>query len=214
MAKPEVGAQHDAHLAPLAANPRNNARHFLDRAGAAGNVGAPLPRQQQVPAAEGVERQIAVIVVVAMEEAAFLHAVERDVGVVEIDHDLARRALMGLDEQIDQQRIDLRAVAIDLVILRAMPLRRVLKTIERALAGQRLAVRSQHRFQFARQHRERRVLAQLVVIDKVLVAQREAKNPLPHQRLHLMLDKARIAPVGEARRKPAHQAEPAIDLPQ
>jgi hypothetical protein len=29
-----------------------------------------------------------------------------------------------------------------------------------------------------------------------------------------MLDKARIAPVGEARRKPAHQAEPAIDLPQ
>jgi hypothetical protein len=68
-----------------------------------------------------------------------LHAVERDVGVVEIDRDLARRALMGLDEQIDQQRIDLRAVAIDLVILRAMPLRRVLKTIERALAGQRLA---------------------------------------------------------------------------
>jgi hypothetical protein len=48
--------------------------------------------------------------------------------------------VMGLDEQIDQQRIDLRAVAIDLVILRAMPLRRVLKTIERALAGQRLAV--------------------------------------------------------------------------
>ena len=76
----------------------------------------------------------------AVEEAAFLHAVERDVGVVEIDHDLARRALMGLDEQIDQQRIDLGAVAIDLVILRAMPLRRVLQAIECALAGQRLAV--------------------------------------------------------------------------
>ena len=106
--KAGVGAQHDAHLAPLAANPRDDARHFLDRAGAAGDVGAPLPRQQQVPAAEGVERQIAVIVVVAVEEAAFLHAVERDVGVVEIDHDLARRALMRLDEQIDQQRIDLR----------------------------------------------------------------------------------------------------------
>jgi len=52
-------------------------------------------------------------------------AVERDIGVVEIDHDLARRALMGLDKQIDQQRIDLRAVATDLVILRAMPLWRV-----------------------------------------------------------------------------------------
>src|SRR6202034_1413819 len=137
----------------------------------------------------------------AMEEATLLHAVERDVGVVEINHDLARRALMGLDEQIDQQCIDLRAVAIDLVILRAMPLRRVLKTIERALAGQRLAVRSQHRFQFARQHRERQVLAQLVVIEKVLVAQRQAKNPLPHQRLHPMLDKTRIAPVVAANRR-------------
>jgi hypothetical protein len=39
--KARVGTQHDAHLAPLAANPRNDARHFLDRAGAAGNVGAP-----------------------------------------------------------------------------------------------------------------------------------------------------------------------------
>jgi hypothetical protein len=37
-----------------------------------------------------------------------------------IDHDLARRALMGY-EQIDQQRIDLRAVAVDLAILRAIP---------------------------------------------------------------------------------------------
>src|SRR5580704_16690644 len=36
------------------------------------------------------------LVVVAVEEAAFLHAVERDVGVVEIDHDLERRPLMGL----------------------------------------------------------------------------------------------------------------------
>ena len=63
------------------------------------------------PAAEDVERQICSnVVVVPVEEAAFLHAVERDVGVVEIDHDLAR---VGLDEQIDQQRIDLRAVAID-----------------------------------------------------------------------------------------------------
>ncbi len=98
---------------------------------------------------------------------------------------------MGLDEQIDQQRIDLRAVAIDLVILRATPLRRVLETIGRALAGQRLAVRWQHRFQFARQHRERQVLAQLIVIEKVLVAQRQAKNPLPHQRLHPMLFRKR-----------------------
>jgi hypothetical protein len=51
-----------------------------------------------------------------------------------------------------------------------------------------------------------------MVVAKVLVAQRDAENPLPHQRLHLMLGKARIARVGDARHKPAHQAQPAIDL--
>jgi hypothetical protein len=37
----------------------------------------------------------------AVEEPA-LHAVKRDVGVVEIEHDLAWRALMRLEEKIDQ----------------------------------------------------------------------------------------------------------------
>jgi hypothetical protein len=49
-----------------------------------------------------------------MEEPAFLHPVQGDVGVVKIQHDLARLTLMRLEEQIDQQRIDLRSVAIDL----------------------------------------------------------------------------------------------------
>jgi hypothetical protein len=52
--------------------------------------------------------------------------VQRDVGVVEVQHDLARCAFMRIKEQIDQQRIDLRTVAIDLVILRCMASRRVL----------------------------------------------------------------------------------------
>ena len=79
-----------------------------------------------------------------------------------------------------------------------MALRRVLQTIERALARQRLAVRPQHRIQLPGQHTEGRVLAQLVVIVEVLVAQHQAKDPLPDQRLDPVLDVARIATVGEA----------------
>ncbi len=75
-----------------------------------------------------------------MEEPSLLLAVQRDVSVVEIQHDLARCALMRLEEKIHQQRIDLCIVAIDLVILRRMPPRRVLQAIERAFAGQRLTV--------------------------------------------------------------------------
>ena len=80
-----------------------------------------------------------------MEEAAFLLAVQRDVGVVEIQHDLARCALMRFEERVDQQRIDLRTVAIDLMILRRVAPGCVLQAIERALAGQRFAVHPQHR---------------------------------------------------------------------
>ena len=174
-----VATQNDAHPSPLPADLGDDACHLLDRAIAAGDVGAPLPGQQQVPAAEHVERQVAELIIIAMEEAAFLPAVQRDVGVVEVEHDLARRTVMRLQEKLDQQFINPRPVAIDLVILRSVAPRRVLQTIERALARQSLAVRPQHRMQLPGQHTEGRVLAQLVVIVEVLVAQHQAKDPLP-----------------------------------
>ena len=49
---------------------------------------------------------------------------------------------------------------------------------------------------------------------KVLVAQHQAEDPLSHQRLDLMLDVARVAPVGEALGEPTHQPETAVHLPQ
>src|SRR5438552_16751014 len=124
-----VGAQRDAHPRPRLADLGDDARYLLDRAGAAGDVGAALLREQQVSAAEHVERQIAVAIVVAVEEAAFLLAMERDVGVVEIEHDLLWRPLMRLEEQIDEQRVDPRALTVDLVVLRGMDPRHVLQAI-------------------------------------------------------------------------------------
>ena len=121
---------------------------------------------------------------------------------------------MRIEEQIDQQRIDPRPIAVDPVILRGVAPGCVLQAIERALAGQRLTVGPQHRVQLARQHRERRVLAQLVVIVEVLVAQRQAEDALPHQRRDLMLDIARVAPIDEAFGKATHQPKAAIDLSQ
>ena len=121
---------------------------------------------------------------------------------------------MRLEEKLDQQGIDLRPIAIDLVILRPIPPRRVLKTIERALARQRFAIRPQHRVQFPGQHRKGWITAQFVVIVEVLVAQHQAEDPLPHQRLDPVFDIARVAPVTEALGEPTHQPEAAIHLSQ
>ena len=62
--------------------------------------------------------------------------------------------------------------------------------------------------------RKRRVLAQFVVIIEILVAQHQAKDPLPNQRLDPVLDVTRIATTGEATREPADQSKAAINLSQ
>ena len=66
-------------------------------------------------AAEHVQRQIAVAIVVAVEEAAFLVAVQGVVGGVEIEDDLARRRLVRVEEEVDEQALDGRTVMADLV---------------------------------------------------------------------------------------------------
>src|SRR5215469_2983332 len=128
-------------------------------------------------------------------------SVQRDVGRIQIKHDLPQRPLMRLQEQIDEKPIDVLPVAVDLMVLRTVSFRRVLKTIERALAGNRRTVLPQHRFELAGEHRKHRVLAQLVMIVEVLVAECQPKNALSDQRLDTVLDIARVAPIGEAPRK-------------
>jgi hypothetical protein len=55
-----------------------------------------------------------------MEEAALLMSVQRDVSRIQIKHDLPRRPLMRLQEQIDEKPNDLLPVAADLIVLRTV----------------------------------------------------------------------------------------------
>jgi hypothetical protein len=102
IAEAAVAAQDDAHARPAPADLGNDARHLLDRPITARDVRTPLAGQQQVPTAEHVERQVAVFFIVAVEEPSLLLAVQRDVSVVEIQHDLARSALVRVKEEIHQ----------------------------------------------------------------------------------------------------------------
>jgi hypothetical protein len=55
---------------------------------------------------------------------------------------------------------------------------------------------------------EHRVMAQLVMIDQVLVAKGNADDALHHQDANLMLDQSRPPAVAEARRKALRQPDP------
>ena len=79
-----VGAHQNAHKRPTAANVGNDARHLLHRAGRGVDVRTPQFGGQQMAPAEHVERQVAVAVVIAVEEPPLLSPaehVERQVAV-------------------------------------------------------------------------------------------------------------------------------------
>jgi hypothetical protein len=73
--KARIGAQQDADPGPAGTDLADDAGHFILGAGGRIDVRAPEFGRQQVPAAEHVQRQIAVAVVIAVEEAALLVAV-------------------------------------------------------------------------------------------------------------------------------------------
>ena len=78
--------------------------------------------------------------------------------------------------------------------------------IERRFAGQRRTIRPRCR-QLAAQHRHHRVVAQLVVVDQILVAQRNPNHPLADQSRYRVLDQLRRAVVREAAGKPLDQPD-------
>ena len=134
-------------------------------------------------------------------------AVQRDVGCIQIEHDLGGRFGVRFDEYIDEQSVDLLRLVIDLVI--AIAAAGKFQPVQRALASQRI-------FQLApaRQHGHQRIVAQLLMIVQVLVAQRQPVDALREHLAKLVLDQQRRPPVGETRRHPLQQTDLAIGLTQ
>jgi hypothetical protein len=130
-----------------------------------------------------------------VEEALLLMPVQRVVGGVEIEGDLRRRHRMGVEKQVDKQSLDRRSVIADLVIAgRLRPAQ--FQPVERRFAGQRSAIRTPC-LELAAQHGHDRIVAQLVVVDQVLVAE----HPLTHQARHFVYDQVSRPVIGEAARK-------------
>ena len=141
-----------------------------------------------------------------MEEPALLAAVDRIVGGIEIEGDLCRRFAVSIEEQVDEQPLNRCGVVADLVVARRPGRRRMLEPVQRALAGQRRAVGSPG-FELAGQDRHRRVVAQLVVVHQVLVAQGNAEHPLADHGGDLVLNPVRRTAVLEAGGEPPDQPD-------
>jgi hypothetical protein len=155
-----------------------------------------------------------------VEEAALLVAVQRIIGRVEVENDLSRWRLMCLEEQADEQAFDCRAVVANLMVdwppngvgapfpnpAANRRQRRMLEPVERALARQRGAVLALGR-QLAGQRREHRVVPQVIVVDQILVPERDAEHPLRHHGPDAVLDLRLGTAVGKTGGEPPDQTD-------
>jgi hypothetical protein len=147
-----------------------------------------------------------------VEEAAFLVAVQRVVGGIEIEDDLVRGLLVGFEEEIDEQAFDRSRVVADLVVSRRLHPAQF-QPVQRRFARQRRTVRSVRR-QLASQHGQHRIMPQFVVVVEVLVSERDAYDALHHHRLDLVFDKIGCPRVGEAGGKALGQPKRPVGLAQ
>jgi len=71
-----------------------------------------------------------------MEEPPLLVPVDRIVGCIQVERDPGRRLRMGIEEELDEQRLDGIGVMADAAVA-VRPRGRVLEAVERALARER-----------------------------------------------------------------------------
>jgi hypothetical protein len=118
---------------------------------------------------------------------------------------------------LDEQALDGRRIVLDLVIaprrLGAAFRRRVLEPRQRRLAGQGRACLAARR-QLAEHRRHDGIVPEPVVINEVLVAEREAEHALADQRADRVLDQLLRTMIAEAGGEPADQPNGPVGLRQ
>jgi hypothetical protein len=95
---------------------------------------------------------------------------------------------VGIEEQLDEQRLDGGGVVADAAVA-VRPCGRMLQPVQRALARQRRQPRPA-RLDPPQRGAEGGVAAQVVMVDEVLVAERDAEHALADQRRHVVASRA------------------------
>ena len=156
---------------------------------------------QEVMAAENTEWQKAVVLVVAMEEGVFLITMGLDIGSVGVKSDAGRRGIVRLDEKVDKEAGKLLEVGSKGVMAALSLLPGPLQPVQRRLASQRGRGFGRTRVWIAKlglgQQFERRVETRGAMIDRILLAKRNAGDPLGQQGRELVNDPIWIPVIDE-----------------
>merc|ERR1712000_301717 len=94
LAEVGVAPEHDPGLWPILANKSHQQRQNGPAVPGITSIAGAQIAHQQVPTAEDVKREVAVMVVIPVKELTRLVAVHRNIGAVKIQHDFLGRLLM------------------------------------------------------------------------------------------------------------------------
>ncbi len=208
-----IGPKPDFNLRPALPDLRHHPGDLVLGAGRGVDVRGPQFRQKQLPAAKNIKRQVAVALVIAMEEAAFLIAVDRIVRGVEIEDDALGRRGLAFEKEADKQPLHGLFVHAELAVTVLFGPWRVLEPVQRGFPGQDRAIGAAG-FELARDKAKHRIVTQLIVIVEVLIAERNAMDTLGNQRFGRMLDPVLRPAILETGCHLPRQANTAIRLPQ
>jgi hypothetical protein len=131
-----------------------------------------------------------------MKEPTLLMPMQRIVSGIEIENDLPRWSWVGLQEELNEKPLDPLWLLADFVIAR-WRWNAPLEAVERRLAGDRRAILSS-RLQLSGEHCHDRLMAQLIVVVQVLVAERDPEKPLADERGDFVFDEVLAPGVLEA----------------
>ena len=90
------------YLGPAPADLRNDPRHLFNRARAGVDIGPAQLGAKKVSPAKNIQRKVTIGFVVAMKEAPLLLTMQRIIGGIEVEGDLAGRRPMRIEKQIDE----------------------------------------------------------------------------------------------------------------
>ena len=215
-----IGAQDQPHLRPGGPERRDDPLQLLPRAPGGVVVGGAELGRQQVLAAEDVPGQVAELLVVAVEEAALLVAVQGVVGGIQVGDEHRRRRGVGTEEEVHEPALDGLGPGDDLLVAAggAGVGGRQFQAVEGTLAGQGLALVPGAQpvlaggVGLADEGREQGVAAQGVLVVEVFVAQGQAVDALADELQDGVFEGVGVAVVGEAGGALAQRAGEALRL--
>lgn len=218
-----VVPQDDANVGEAFADKSNDDLKCFDGAIAGITVARAQLRPHRPGTDEAIGRQVAVGVIVAVEEPAFLIAVDETVGGIEVEHDLFRVGLETRDGLTHQKPLDGGMIGGDLVDAEGRSLAGFgvgqFEAVEGGLARQGASpvdagTFKTERIGLARAEGHHRIAAEGVLVVEILVAHRHAEDALAQQIRDRVLDEGLAAMVGEAIGELIDQTGAQIDLPQ